>query len=108
MTSLTSTSLADTILLTIEEGVTIYDSQTRSQLQTNQPLPTVGSQTGITQNGEDDSFDIYFAPELPEGVDENNWLQTIPGKSWLIILRIYAPRQEWIDKTKDNFALPTF
>ncbi len=80
-------------------AVTIYDSQTRSMLQTNQSLPTVGSQTGISQNGENGSFDIYFAPELPEGVDEHNWLQTIPGKSWFIALRMYAPLKPWIDKT---------
>ena len=79
-------------------AVTIYDTQTRSLLQTNQPLPTVGSKNGIQEN-DNHSFDIYFAPEKPEGVSENNWLQTIPGKSWLIILRMYAPRQEWIDKT---------
>ena len=28
-----------------------------------------------------------------------NWLQTIPGKSWFIALRIYGPEQPWIDQT---------
>jgi hypothetical protein len=30
---------------------------------------------------------------------ESNWLQTIPGKSWWIVLRMYAPLQPWIDQT---------
>jgi len=67
---------------------TIYDSQTRSQLQTDQKFPSVGSQTKGLKMNEDGSFDVYFGPEAPEGY-ENNWLQTIPGKSWFVILRPY-------------------
>lgn len=79
-------------------AVTIYDTQTRSQLQTDQRFPTVGSQTEGIQKNADGSYDIYFSPEPPKG-KENNWLQTIPGKSWLILLRIYGPEQAWIDKS---------
>jgi hypothetical protein len=28
----------------------------------------------------------------------HNWLQTIPGKSWFVALRMYGPEQPWIDK----------
>lgn len=43
----------------------------------------------------DGSIDIYFAPkEL-----ENNWIQTIPDKSWFIILRMYGPMEPWLNKT---------
>lgn len=79
-------------------AVTIYDTQTRSQLQTSQAYPTVGSQTEGIKKNKDGSYDIYFSPEAPEG-KENNWLQTIPGKSWFIALRMYGPMQSWIDKT---------
>ena len=79
-------------------AVTIYDTQTRSQLQTGQPFPTIGSQTkGMIQNA-DGSYDVYFAPKAPEG-KEGNWLQTVPGKSWFTILRMYAPLEPWINKT---------
>jgi len=77
-------------------ALTLYDTQTRSQLQTDQPFPTLGSQDkGIVQN-EDGSYDVYFAPEKPEG---KNWLQTIPGKSWFVALRMYGPLEPWINKT---------
>ena len=77
-------------------ALTMYDTQTRSQLQTDQPFPTLGSQDeGFTQN-EDGSYDVYFAPTRPEG---KNWLQTIPGKSWFVILRMYGPLEPWINKT---------
>jgi hypothetical protein len=78
-------------------AATIYDTQTRSQLQTSQPLPTIGSQTkGIKKNA-DGSCDIYFGPKPPKGF-ENNWLETIPGKGWFTVFRMYGPLQPWIDK----------
>ena len=79
-------------------AVTVYDTQTRSLLQTDQPFPTVGSQSeGFGQN-EDGSYDVYFGPEPPEG-KQGNWLQTIPGKSWFVALRMYGPLEPWINKT---------
>jgi len=78
-------------------AVTIYDTQTRSQLQTSQPFPSVGSQTDGFKKNADGSYDVFFGPEAPTGF-EKNWLQTVPGKSWFIILRMYGPLQPWIDK----------
>ena len=79
-------------------ALTMYDNQTRSMLQTSQKLPTVGSQTkGIKQNA-DGSYDIYFGPKPPKGF-EKNWLKTIPGKGWFVILRLYGPLEPWIEKT---------
>lgn len=79
-------------------AVTIYDTQTRSQLQTGQKFPTVGSQTKSIEQNEDGSFDIYFSPKPPKGY-ENNWLETVPGKGWFVALRMYGPLEPWIDKT---------
>jgi len=68
---------------------TLYDNQTRSELQTDQQFPSVGSLTkGLLVNA-DGSADIYFAPKAPAG-KENNWLQTIPGKGWNTVLRLYG------------------
>ncbi|MCL7958739.1 MAG: DUF1254 domain-containing protein [marine benthic group bacterium] len=79
-------------------AVTLYDTQTRSMLQTDQQFPTVGSQSDGFKANADGSYDVYFAPEAPEG-RESNWLQTIPGKSWFIILRIYGPLEAWLNQT---------
>ena len=78
-------------------AVTLYDPQTYSQLQTGQSMPSVGSQTeGIRKNG-DGSLDVYIGPKAPRGY-EKNWLETIPGKSWFTVLRMYGPVHPWIDK----------
>ena len=79
-------------------AATIYDTQTRSMLQTGQRFPTVGSQTKDIEKNADGSFDIYFAPKAPAG-REDNWLQTVPGKSWFVILRMYGPLEPWLNKT---------
>ena len=79
-------------------AITMYDTQTRSQLQTDQQFPTKGSQDEGIKTNADGSMDIYFSPTAPKGM-EGNWLQTIPGKSWFIALRIYGPEQPWIDQS---------
>ena len=79
-------------------ALTAYDTQTRSQLQTDQPFPSVGSQDEGLRLNDDGSIDIYFAPSAPEGY-ENNWLQTIPGKSWFVAFRMYGPLEPFIDKS---------
>ena len=28
-----------------------------------------------------------------------NWVQTVPGKGWFVILRLYGPLEPWFDKT---------
>ena len=79
-------------------SVIVYDNQTRSMLQTDQQFPSVSSQTkGLTVNP-DGSVDVYFGPKAPTGA-ENNWAQTVPGKSWNILLRLYGPEKPWFDKT---------
>jgi hypothetical protein len=79
-------------------SVIVYDTQTRSMLQTDQRFPSVSSQKkGIKVNA-DGSVDVYFGPKAPAGM-ENNWLQTIPGKGWFMILRLYGPLEPWFNKT---------
>ena len=79
-------------------ALTVYDPQTRSMLATNQKYPTVGSLTEGVRKNDDGSYDIYFGPKAPKGF-ENNWIETVPGKSWFVILRMYAPMKPWIDQT---------
>ena len=79
-------------------AVTLYDTQTRCQLQTSQLFPTVGSLTKGMEKNEDGSYDVYFGPKAPEG-EEGNWLATLPNKSWFCILRMYGPLEPWINKT---------
>ena len=77
---------------------TLYDNQTRSMLQTDQRFPGIDNLGKDLKQNNDRSYDIYFSPEPPKGM-ENNWLQTVPGKGWNVIFRLYGPLQPWFDKT---------
>jgi len=79
-------------------SVIVYDNQTRSMLQTDQRWPSVGSQTRGLLVNPDGSVDIYFGPTAPAG-KEVNWVQTVPGKGWNTILRLYGALEPWFDKT---------
>jgi hypothetical protein len=75
-----------------------YDPQTRSELQTGQPFPSKQSQRDKMIVNKDGSIDLYFGPKAPAG-KEANWIQTIPGKGWFSVLRLYSPTEAWYDKT---------
>ncbi len=76
----------------------VYDNQTRSMLQTDQDFPQVSSlDEGLITNA-DGSVDVYFGPTAPAG-KENNWIQTLPGKGWNMLFRLYGPLEPWFDKT---------
>jgi hypothetical protein len=79
-------------------SVVAYDPQTRSELQTGQPFPSKNSVKGDLAPNADGSVDLYFGPRPPNG-SERNWVQTVPGKGWLAILRLYGPLDAWFDKT---------
>jgi hypothetical protein len=79
-------------------SIILYDNQTRSDLQTDQQYPSLGSQKKDLVINPDTSVDVYFGPTAPAG-HEANWLQTIPGKGWNPMLRLYGPLESWFDKT---------
>ena len=79
-------------------SVVVYDPQTRSELQTGQPYPSKNNvRDELIENG-DGSIDLYFGPEAPAG-KEANWIQTVPGKGWFSLLRLYSPTEAWFDHT---------
>lgn len=77
---------------------TLYDNQTRAMLQTDQQFPGLDSNKQGLQQNADGSYDIYFSPKAPTG-KEDNWIQTVPGKGWNMLLRLYGPLDPWFDKT---------
>jgi hypothetical protein len=79
-------------------SVIVYDTQTRSMLQTDQQAPSVSSQEKGIKTNADGSVDVFFGPKAPADM-ENNWVQTIPGKGWFMILRLYGPLEPWFNQT---------
>jgi len=79
-------------------AVVVYEPQTRAELQTGPTFPSRNNNRDDLTENEDGSVTLYFGPEAPEG-KENNWIQTVPGKGWFVLLRLYGPLEPWFDKT---------
>ena len=79
-------------------SVIVYDRQTRLMICTDQPWPSVHSQRSKLLINQDGSVDTWFGPKAPDG-KESNWVKTIPGKDWNLILRLYYPMESWFDKS---------
>ncbi|KOF20240.1 hypothetical protein AC244_09265 [Ensifer adhaerens] len=100
---------AKTYKVTLPKGIpaekfwsfTVYDSQTRSMLDTPQRYPRAGSQSYPSPAADpnaDGSTTVYFSPAQPAGVKRGNWIQTMPGKGWFPMLRLYSPLEPFFTK----------
>lgn len=77
--------------------ITLYDNESRSMLQTDNPYPGVTSIDKATIKNADGSYDVYIGPKKLDG--KVNWIQTDPSRGLNLLWRIYGPLQAWYDKT---------
>lgn len=77
---------------------TVYDNQTRSLLPTDQKSAGIDSNRPGLKKNADGGATIWFGPKAPAG-EENNWVQTTPGRGLFVILRLYGPLEPWFQKT---------
>lgn len=80
---------------------TLYDTMTRSMLDTPQRFPRAGSQSYPSPAAEasaDGTTTIYFGPTQPQGIARGNWIQTSAGKSFFPALRLYSPLEPFFSK----------
>lgn len=77
-------------------SVTVYDADTRSQIQTDQGKAALRSLFELKNDKEASPLDLYFGPTAPRGHEEQ-WIKTIPGKGWFTYFRVYGPEQAAFD-----------
>jgi hypothetical protein len=70
--------------------VTVYDSGTRSQIQTDQDKAALRSLVELKDVAKTGTTDLYFGPAAPAG-KEGQWIKTNPGKGWFVYFRLYGP-----------------
>jgi hypothetical protein len=78
-------------------SVTVYHPDTRSLLQNGEKKPSISTYDKPEVNS-DGSTTIWFAPEAPKG-KEKNWVKTIPGTGWEIMMRLYGPLEPFFDRS---------
>jgi hypothetical protein len=76
----------------------VYSGQHRSMLETDQKLAGLDSNNPSVTPNDDGSYTMWFGPKAPKG-HEGNWIQTMPGKSYNVLLRLYGPLEPWFNKT---------
>jgi hypothetical protein len=78
-------------------SVTLYEAENGSGLANGQPFPSLGSRDKPTMNA-DGSTDVYLGPQAPAGKG-GNWLATVSGRGYFVVLRLYGPTEAAIDKS---------
>jgi hypothetical protein len=82
-------------------SVTVYDSETRSMVQTDTNIAAHSSYDKLKTNP-DGSLDLYFGPTAPKGFD-SNWVKTVPDRGFFPMFRWYGPLEPFFDK---SWSLP--
>ena len=70
-------------------SVTVYDTDTRSQIQTDQNKAALRSLFEL-KDVSGSKVDLHFGPKAPSG-KQDRWIKTIPNKGWFAYFRIYGP-----------------
>jgi hypothetical protein len=74
-------------------SITVYDTETRSQIQTEQDnaaLRSLFELQGIDPTG---PAVLHFGPMAPTA-ESAPWIRTTPGRGWFAYIRIYGPEEE--------------
>jgi hypothetical protein len=71
-------------------SVTVYDAQTRSEVQTDQDKAALRSLFELKDASKTEPTTLEFGPAAASGQEER-WIKTIPGRGWFAYIRIYGP-----------------
>jgi hypothetical protein len=77
-------------------SVTLYDTGNASGLASGQAFPSLSSRNDIIQDVNGDTK-LYLGPKAPVGKSAN-WLATVPGCGYFVILRLYCPTEKAINR----------
>ena len=79
-------------------AITIYDTDTRGLIATEQQKAEIGSAHESTQINEDGTTYVFVGPIAPKGW-ESNWIKSIPKRGWFPYLRLYFPTEAYFDQS---------
>jgi hypothetical protein len=79
-------------------AVTAYNITDGTMPETEQLLPSTNGYYDTPRNA-DGSIDIWFGPQKPAGVADSAFIQTVPGRNFLVALRFYGSTTEFYDQT---------
>jgi hypothetical protein len=78
-------------------SITVYDAQTRSQIQTDQDNAALRSLFELRDLKDTGSVELHFSPTPPTHGDSSPWIKTVPSRGWFAYIRIYGPERPAFD-----------
>ncbi|HDY81909.1 MAG TPA: DUF1254 domain-containing protein [Halieaceae bacterium] len=79
-------------------AVTAYNITDGTMPKTSQAFPSKNSLNESIVKNSDGSVDIYLGPKQPDGVAETNWIQTIEGRDFMGVVRLYGTEVAFFDQ----------
>jgi hypothetical protein len=78
-------------------SVSIYDAATASGVDNGQAFPSINTMDRPTATARG-AHDVYFGPTKPAQADDTNWIRTLPGDGYFVVLRLYGPGKAFFDR----------
>ncbi|WP_434318663.1 DUF1254 domain-containing protein [Leifsonia sp. P73] len=79
-------------------AATAYNVTDGTMPETDQLLPSTNGYYDIPEN-DDGSIDLWFGPAQPEGVVDAAFVQTVPGRDFIVAFRLYGTETAFYDQT---------
>ena len=80
-------------------AVTAYNVTDGTMPKTSQAFPSINSLSENIAKNSDGSIDIYFGASKPGDAPETNWIQTIKGRDFMMVVRLYGTEITFFDQT---------
>ncbi len=79
-------------------AVTLYNVTDGTMPETPQLMPSINGFNNVEVN-KDGSTDLYFGPSKPKGAPESNWIQSVDGRDFMTVIRLYGTGIEFFDQS---------
>jgi len=80
-------------------AVTLYNVTDGTMPETPQLLPSKNSLDKSIHLNKDGSVDLFFGPAKPKGTKKTNWIQTVKGRDFMAVIRLYGADIAFFDQT---------
>ena len=80
-------------------AVTLYNVTDGTMPETPQLLPSINSLNESIAKNQNGSIDLYFGPTKPANVADTNWIQSVKGRDFMAVIRLYGADVEFFDQT---------
>jgi hypothetical protein len=79
-------------------AVTLYNVTDGTMVAAPQLMPSINQYNDVEYD-DDGGLHLYFGPTRPDEAPESNWIQTVEGRDFLVVIRLYGAKIEFFDQT---------